>query len=47
MVDKCFSYSRMAVWEPLTLSVVGNDDRMLRSKFLLFANAGGGGVGRL
>ena len=31
--------------KPLTLSAVGNDDRVLRNRFFLFANARGGGGG--
>ena len=30
--------------KPLTLSAVGNDDGMLRNKFLMFANARGAGT---
>ena len=33
MVDKYSSCSKMTLLKPLTLGAVGNDDRMLRSKF--------------
>ena len=41
------TYSKMTVLDclkPLTLSAVGNGDRMLRNTFLLFANARGAGT---
>ena len=50
MIDKrvtLFIYFKMTVLDclkPLTLSAVGNDERMLRNKFLLFANARGAGT---
>ena len=46
MVDKYSSFSKIGqCLKPLTMSAVGNDDRMLRSKFLLlFANARGTGT---
>ena len=43
MVDKCSFIPKWRCLKPLTLSAVGNDDRMLRSKFFVVCSCRGGG----
>ena len=44
MVDKCSSSTPKCCLKPLTLSAVGNDDRMLRNKFVVVCKCPGGGT---